>query len=371
MKLFLNLLLASPLFAAPVNIYIGTQTGKSGNSEGIYSTSFDPETGKLGEVKLAAKYQQPGFLIAHPTKRLLYCVGAPSAVYADGTSSVAAFKIVDKGMLEFLKDSSTGGKGACHLALDATGSTLAIANYGDGSISTVRLDGGLPDKVASVRINPGSGPNPSRQQATHAHGAYFNYANKRLLVPDLGLDRVWSYGFSAETSTFDPTEGSPFIAESGTGPRHLVFSADERNAYIVNELDNTVTACAFDAGAGTFKSLQRISTLPEGWTGQSTTAEIQIHPNGRFVYVSNRGHDSIAIFACDGKTGTLTSKGQVPCGGKIPRHFAIAPGGKWLVCAHQDSNTLTALPLDPETGALGPAAPPVPCPNPICLLFAE
>jgi len=371
MKPLLYLLLASPLLAAPLPVFIGTQTGKDGNSEGIYSTTFDPETGKLGEVKLATKYAQPGFIILHPSKPLLYSIGAPATAYADESSSVAAFRIVGDGGLQFLKEMSTGGKGACHLALDATGSTLAIANYGNGAISTVRLLNDLPDSVASVLVNPGSGPNKNRQQATHAHGVYFNPDNNRLLIPDLGLDKVWSYGFDARTSKFDTEKGTPFTAEPGSGPRHVAFSPDNQHAYIVNELDNTVSACAYDAKAGTLKSLQRISTLPEGWSGQTSTAEIEVHPNGRFVYASNRGHDSIAIFARDVKSGMLTSLGQVPCGGKTPRHFAIAPGGKWLVCAHQNSSTLAVLPLDPETGKLGPAGTPVACPNPICVLFGK
>lgn len=373
MKPYILLLLATPAFAAPLPVYLGTQTGKSGNSEGIYSTTFDPETGKLGEVKLAAKYQQPGFLILHPTKPLLYCVGSPATPYADGTSSVAAFKIIPDGTLEFLKDCSTGGKGACHLALDATGRTIATANYGNGSISTVRLINDLPDSSATVLALTGSGPNPQRQQSPHAHGVYFNPANNRLLVPDLGLDKVWSYSFDASKSTFDPGSAgvASFTAKPGCGPRHVAFSPDQKNAYVVNELDNTVTACAYDAKAGTLTSLQSISTLPEGWAEPTTTAEIEVHPNGRFVYASNRGHDSIAIFARDLKTGALVSLGQAPCGGKIPRHFAIAPGGKWLVCAHQDSNTLAVLPLDPETGKLGAAQASTPCPNPICVVFGK
>jgi 6-phosphogluconolactonase len=373
MKPFVLLALATPVLAAPLPVYLGTQTGKSGKSEGIYSTTFDPETGKLGEVKLAAKYQQPGFLLLHPSKPLLYCVGSPATPYADGSSSVAAFKIIPDGTLEFLKDCSVGGKGACHLALDATGHTLATANYGNGSISTVRLVNDLPDSTATVLTLTGSGPNPARQQAPHAHGVYFNPDNNRLLVPDLGLDKVWSYAFDASKSTFDQESASTgsFTAEPGSGPRHVAFSPDNKNAYVVNELDNTVSACAFDAKAGTLKSLQRISTLPEGWSGQTTTAEIEVHPNGRFVYASNRGHDSIAIFARDHKTGALTSLGQAPCGGKIPRHFAIAPGGKWLVCAHQDSNTLAVLPLDPQTGKLGEAGSVITAPNVICIAFGK
>lgn len=367
-------LLVSPLLAAPLPVYLGTQTGGSGKSEGIYSTTFDPETGKLGEVKLAAKYQQPGFIILHPTKPLLYAVGAPATAYADGSSSVAAFRVVGDGTLEFLKDSSAGGKGACHLALDATGHTLAVANYGNGSFATVRLIDDLPDSVASVIALTGSGPNADRQKGPHAHGVYFTPDNKRLLCPDLGLDKVFVYPFEAATSKFDSADSSSsatFSATPGTGPRHLAFSPDHKSAYILGELDCQITACDFDAKTGTFKPIQRLTTLPEGWTGQNTCAEIEVHPNGRFLYASNRGHDSIAVYARDVKTGQLTALGQAPCGGKVPRHFAIAPGGKWLVCAHQDTSTITALPLDPATGKLGEPGPAITCPNPICVLFGK
>jgi len=362
-------LLATALLAEPVPMFIGTQTGGSGKSEGIYATTFDPADGSFGPLTLAAKYKQPGFLILHPEKPLLYCTGAPETAYPDKSSSLAAFRIEGPGKLSFLKDLSTGGNDACHLALDATGRTIAIANYGDGHISTVRLDGdGLPDSRATVIANTGKGPNKVRQEKPHAHGVYFDPQNQHLFVPDLGLDHLWSYAFDAKTSTLDPASATFFEATPGAGPRHVAFTADFRFAYIVNELENTVTACRKTGEK--FEAIHSISTLPADWKGGNTTAEIDVHPNGKFVYASNRGHDSIAVFSRDEDSGRLSLVGITPCGGETPRHFKIAPGGKWLICAHQGDNTISALPLDPATGKLGTAAAPFSCPNPICILFA-
>ncbi|MFD0896031.1 lactonase family protein [Luteolibacter ambystomatis] len=362
----LSLLLASSLGAAPIPVYLGTQTGGKSKSEGIYATTFDPDNGSFGPVTLAAKYSQPGFLTLHPDKPLLYCTGTPLTPFEDKTDSIAAFRIEADGKLTFLKEGSTGGRGACHLNLDGTARTMAVANYGDGRISTVRLDaGGLPESVASVITNTGTGPNKVRQDKPHAHGVYFTKANNRLYIPDLGLDKVWVHPFDAATSKLgEPTFTS---TEPGAGPRHMAFTADEKHAYIIDELDNTITACRNTDGK--LEPIQRIGTLPEGWSGENTTAEIEISPDGRFVYGSNRGHDSIAVFSRDADSGRLTFVQHAPCGGKLPRHFKIAPGGKWLLCAHQETATLTALPLDPATGKLGAPGEPIACPNPICILF--
>lgn len=357
------LLLHAPLSALPV--FIGTNTGKHTASKGIYLADFDPATGKLTEPKLAAEYQNPGFLALHPTKPVLYAVGSPNKPFADGTSSVAAFSIAADRSLKFLGETSSGGKGACHLAVDATGGTVAVANYGDGRISTIRLDdAGMPGKTVTVIANSGAGPNKSRQEGPHAHGVYFDKANARLFVPDLGLDKVLVYPFDAATSKLgDPLP--PLHTVPGAGPRHMAFSPDEKHSYVINELDNTVLATSHEAGKST--TTGTVSTLPEGFAGTNSTSEIEA--TGNFVYGSNRGHDSIAVFRRDAKSGALTVVQHAPCGGKTPRHFKIAPGGKWLLCAHQDSHTISVLPLDPETGKLGAPACTVSSPSPICLLF--
>lgn len=369
MKTHLILLaLATSLSAEPIQVYLGTNTGGRSKSEGIYSTTFDPDNGSFGPVELAGRYLQPGFLALHPTKPILYSTGSPSVRYEDGTSSVAAFQIEKGGKLTFLKDASTGGTNACHLAVDGTGRTVAVANYGDGKISTIRLDAaGKPEGSVSILTHSGSGPNKARQDRPHAHGVYFDKTNQFLFVPDLGLDRIWTCQFNAGGSEINAREDLSQSTTPGAGPRHLALSADEKFGYVVNELDNTVTVSTISKG--TFKAIQSIPTLPADWKGDSTTAEIEVHPNGKFVYASNRGHDSIAVYARDGETGKLTLVEITPCGGKNPRHFKIAPGGKWLLCAHQDSNTVVALPLDPATGKLGAPNGKIDCPTPICVQF--
>ncbi|MCW1915340.1 lactonase family protein [Luteolibacter sp. GHJ8] len=354
----------SPLaFAAPQRIAIGTNTGGSGKSEGIYLSSFDPETGAFEDVKLGAKYQGPGFLALHPSKPLLYSVGRSEA---HPKGSIAAFRLGET--LEFINEASSGGHNPCHLAVNERGTALATANYSDGSTAMLPINpmGGVeaPDFVKRIE---GTGPRKDRQEGPHAHGVYFR--SGFLHVPDLGLDRVLSW--PVEEGSAKPVKEDPgsWSSAPGAGPRHMEFSPDGRHAYVVNELDNTVSACSYEAKEGKFTTLHSITTLPEGWTGNSTTAEISVHPNGKFVYASNRGHDSIAVFARDSASGKLSSVQIVPCGGKIPRHFTISPDGKWLLCAHQDSNTLSSLPLDPATGKLGEPKATTACPNPICILF--
>ncbi len=358
-------LLSASLQAAPV--FIGTSTGGKSSSKGIYLAEFDSATGKLTEPTLAAEYGNPGFLALHPAKPVLYSTGLPVEPFADGTGSVAAFSIGSDNALKFLGEASTGGKNACHVAVDATGSTVAIANYGDGTFSTIKLDGnGIPGAIASLISNTGSGPNKPRQDGPHAHGVYFDKANKHLFVPDLGLDQVLVHPFDAATSKL----GAPLpslATAPGVGPRHMAFSPDEKHAYVINELDNTILAASHTGGK--FKALGSVPTLPADFTGKSTTAEIEVHPNGRFVYGSNRGHDSIAVYQRDAASGDLTFLQHVPCGGKTPRHFKIDPTGKWLLCAHQESNTISVLPIDPATGKLGEPVNTVSTPSPICLIF--
>ena len=359
---FLLLALAPLSFAAPLPIAVGTNTGGSGKSEGIYLSTFDPDSGALGEVKLGAKYTSPGFLTLHPGKPLLYSVGRSEA-HPQG--SVAVFKLADP--LEFVAEASSGGNNPCHLAVDDGGTILAVANYSDGTTSTLLLDSdGIPKPVFSKKIE-GKGPNPGRQEGPHAHGVYFR--GKTLHVPDLGLDKVLTWSLDAKTAKPEKEEPANWSSAPGAGPRHMAFSPDGRHAYIVNELDNTVTACTYDAKERALTTIHSVPTLPEGEPIRNTTAEIAVHPNGKFVYASNRGHDSIAVFARDAASGKLTPVHIAPCGGKIPRHFAISPDGKWLLCAHQDTNTLAALPLDPASGKLGEPKAPVACPNPICILF--
>ncbi len=359
------LLLTITLHAAPV--FIGTGS----KDKGIYLADFDSATGKLTEPVLAAEYQNPGFLALHPTLPILYAVGQPASPFPNGTSSVAAFAIGSDHSLKLLGEASTGGKGACHLAVDAKGGTVAIANYGDGHISTVRLnEKGIPGETATVIANKGSGPNKGRQEGPHAHGVYFDKANTHLFVPDLGLDQIFVYPFDAAGSKLGEALPSLMTAP-GAGPRHMAFSPDEKFAYVIDEMGATVTSASYDSASGKFTLLGTTPTLPADFTGANKTAEIEVHPNGKFLFASNRGHDTIAVYQRNPETGGLTFLQHAPCGGKTPRHFKIDPSGKWLLCAHQDSNDISVLALDPKTGLLGKPENTVPSPSPICLLFAR
>lgn len=365
-KIACLLLSTLPLSAIPV--FIGTNTGPGTGSKGIYRAEFDPASGLLSEPVLAAEYQQPGFLALHPRLPVLLATGAPNHPFIDRTSSVAAFAIQADLSLKFLDEASTGGKGACHLAVDPTGSAVAVANYGDGQISTVQLDDrGVPRKTISVIANKGSGPNKSRQEGPHAHGVYFNRAGTRLFVPDLGLDRVWVYPFDSATATLGNPPLPPLATAPGAGPRHLTFTADEKQVYVINELDNTVLTASY--ANDQFKPAAAVATLPADFTANNTTAEIELSPDERFVYASNRGHDSVAVFRRNAADGSLVLVQRAPCGGKAPRHFKISPCGKWLLCAHMLSNTISVLPRNPATGELGAPGPTVAAPSPICLLF--
>jgi len=354
-----NLLLALcllPLVATARPVFIGT------GSDGIYLANFDHEKGILSEPSLAVKYERPGFLALHPEKPILYSVG--------GSNTIAAFSIGGDHSLTKISEVKCGGKGPCHLTVDTSGRTLAVANYGDGSVVTIRLeaDGRLSD-IASVIITEGSGPNESRQEAPHAHGVYFDKANRFLFAPDLGIDKTLVFSFDPATSEITPHEPAALKAPPGSGPRHMDFSADEKHAYVINELTNTVTVAEFDKESGSFTDIQTIATLPETFTEFNKTAEIEVHPNGKFVYGSNRGHDSIVVYKRDSESGKLTFLQHAPCGGKTPRHFAIDPSGKWLLCGHMDSDTISILSLDPVTGMLGKPENTISTPAPICILF--
>jgi len=355
------------LQAAPV--FIGTSPGKTPAGQGIYLADFDATTGKLSEPTLAAATKSPGFLALHPTLPVLYACGAPSQPLPNGGSVVTAFAMDSEHQLRSIGESSAGGKGACHVAVDSTGHTVAVANYGDGSIATIRLDdAGIPTALASVVNHTGSGPTKPRQDGPHAHAVYFDRSNTHVFVPDLGLDQVFVYPFDAASSKLG--EPLPSLSTApGAGPRHLAFSSNESHAYVINELNNTILTATYKDGK--WNVIDTVTTLPVDFTETSTTAEIEIHPNGRFVYASNRGHDSLTVYQRDMQTGALKFLQHAPCGGKTPRHFKIDPSGRWLLCAHQNSDTISVLALDPATGLLGEASSTVKVPCPTCLLFVR
>ena len=357
--------------AAKQRVYVGTYT--RGGSEGIYLCELDSRTGALKLVGLAGKAENPSFLALHPHRPFLYAVCEVDDYAATGGGAVSAFAInPDDGRLVLLNHQSSGGAGPCHVSLDREASNLLVANYGGGSASvlSVYVDDGTLMPPKSMVQHGGSSVNPDRQQGPHAHSINVSHDNRFAFVADLGLDEILVYKFDAATGALAPHDPPHMSLAPGAGPRHFAFHPNGEFAYVINELTSTVTALAYDAEQGALTELQTLTTLPEDFTGHNTTAEVQVHPSGKFLYGSNRGHDSIAMFAIDQESGKLTSLGQHPSGGKTPRNFGIDPAGNFLLAAHQDSNTIVVHRIDPSTGGLTEAGYKVDVPSPVCVKFA-
>ena len=347
----------APAHAADWTAFIGTYT--RGASKGIYAARFDEKTGKLTSLGLAAETSNPSFLAVHPNQRFLY------AANENPQGTVSAFAIEPAtAHLKLLNTVSSKGSGPCHVELDRAGQFLFAANYNSGSVTVfpVRENGTLGEASKSVQ-HSGSGANPQRQEGPHAHSANVAPDNRFVLVLDLGLDQIMAYSRQLNI-------GATTIMNPGSGPRHMAFRADGKFAYVLSELTATVTAFRYDGRTGSLDELQTISTLPANYTGPKSGAEIAIHPSGRFLYASNRGHDSIAIFRVDPEKGTLSATGHVPTQGKTPRNFAIDPSGAFLLAANQDSGSIVEFRIDQKTGALAPTGAALAVPFPVSIVFA-
>lgn len=335
-------------------VYFGTYTGKK--SRGIYVSRFNAATGALGAPELAAEAASPSFLAVHPKGRFLYSVNEVDKTRDKPAGGVSAFGIdAATGKLTPLNQQSSGGPGPCHLIVDKAGRNVLVANYGGGSVAVLPLDkdGSLREASAFVQ-HKGSSVNQSRQEAPHAHGIYLDSANRFAFVPDLGLDRLVAYRFDPSHGTLTPNEPAFASVAPGSGPRHFAFTPNGRFAYVINEMLCTVTAFSFDPKRGGLSELQTISTLPEGESIKPgySTAELFVHPSGKFLYGSNRGHDSIVSYAIDGKSGKLSRVSHTPTQGKIPRSFGIDPSGRWLLAANQNSDSVVVFKVDTGTGQL-------------------
>ena len=348
--------------------YIGTYTRQ--NSKGIYAYKFDSATGKATEIGLVAETSNPSFLAIHPNRRFLYAVNENDMFEGQRAGSVSAFSLdAASGKLKLLNQVSTGGPGPCHVALDKTGKWLFVANYGGGSVAAFPVhDDGSLGKAAPFVQHKGSSVNPQRQNAPHAHSANPSPDNRFVLMADLGLDQVLAYRLDKTSGMAASAESSTKIGP-GSGPRHMVFDPKGKYAYVCNEITATVTALTYDSANGSMKELQTISMLPKDFTGSKGAAEIAIHPSGKFLYASNRGHDSIAVFSIDPSKGTLTAVDYVPTQGKNPRNFAIDPTGTYLLAANQDSANVVIFRIDPKTGKLTPTGDKLDVPFPVSIVF--
>jgi 6-phosphogluconolactonase len=359
--------------AADWIMYVGTYTRAP--SKGIYAYRFQGTTGQLapmGAAGLAAETENPSFLAVHPNQRFLYAVNEVSRYEGRDAGSISAFSI-DRGTgaLTLLNRVSSRGGSPCHLELDRSGKWLFAANYGGGSVAAfpVHPDGKMGEASAFFQ-HTGAGADAARQKGPHAHETVVSPDNRYVLAADLGLDKVFSYRLDPAKGGLAPDPQFAAIAP-GSGPRHLAFRPDGKFVYVLKEMLSAVVAFRYDAGGGTLAELQTLSTLPEGFSGENSGAEIAAHPSGKFVYTSNRGDDSIAIFRIDASKGTLTSAGRASTQGKTPRGFAIEPSGRFLVAANQNSGTLVMFRIDQETGGLTPNGTPVQVPSPVSVVFAK
>lgn len=348
-------------------VYIGTYTGQG--SEGIYTFRFDPVTGESGSVDLAAATDNPSFLEVDPKGRFLYAVNEIDMFPQEPSGAISAFAIDrESGALRLLQQVSSLGRGPAHLSLDRSVRYLMVANYDSGNVAVLPIgnDGRLGPRTAFVQ-DVGSSVDPVRQAGPHAHFIQVTNDNRFVLAADLGLDQLLIYRFEATTGTLTP--GSPPLVklDPGAGPRHVAFAPSGKYVYVVNEMTSTVTVFAYRPGSGTFHRKQTISTLPEHFNGSNTAAEITVDAKGRFLYVSNRGDDSIAVFRIDPDNGSVTSLERVSSGGKTPRHFAIDPTGTWLFAANQDSNDITLFRIDPGSGRLMETSRSLQVASPVCV----
>ncbi|MGQ9905058.1 MAG: lactonase family protein [Anaerolineae bacterium] len=347
--------------------YIGTYT--HGNSKGIYVCEQDADSGQLRIVD-ATFTEHPSFLAMHPGRHFLYAVNETGDAGAMG--AVSAFAVdPTSGRLSLINQQSALGTAPCHLSVDRSGRCVIVANYGTGAVAAfaIRADGGLMP-AGSVRQHAGAGPNAARQEGPHAHSADVTPDNALAVVADLGTDKLMLYQLDPGAAMLTPHD-PPFVAlQPGCGPRHVAFHPSGRFAYVITELANTVIALTYDAARRSFKVLQTVSALPAGWSGESYCAEICVHPSGRFVYGSNRGHDSIAIFAVDEISGMLTPAGHASTLGKWPRGFALDPAGRFCYAANQHSDSIVVFRVDVVSGALTPADYALDVPSPVCILFA-
>ena len=349
-------------------VYIGTYTG--GASEGVYLLHLDAESGELEVAGLAGEAANPNFLALHPTEPLLYSVGNMTDEDGNTVGALNAFAIdPETGLLELLNQHPSVGAGPCHIAVDAAGRHAMAANYSGGSaiVVSIEADGALGEQTAYVE-HEGSSVH-DRQQAPHAHAVDLAPDGRFLFVTDLGIDQVRIYRYSDEDGSLEPGEPSHAETAPGAGPRHFTFHPSGDYAYVINELDNTITAFDYDGESGALETIHTVPTLPADFDGHNTTAEIRVHPSGRFVYGSNRGHDSIAVFAVDEATGELTPVGHTSTRGETPRNFNIDPSGRFLLAANQDTDNIAVFRIDGETGELEFTGTEVEIPAPVCVVF--
>jgi 6-phosphogluconolactonase len=356
--------------------YVGTYTndgGKPTGSQGIYAYRFDAATGEVTPLGLVAATVNPSFLAVDPSGRFLYAVNEVGDYKGPNSGGVSAFAI-DRasGKLTLLNEVASRGADPCYITVDKTGKNVLVANYTGGSVAVfpVRDDGSLGEASSFIQ-HTGHGTNPNRQEGPHAHSINLSPDNRFAYVDDLGLDQLLVYKFDAAKGTLTPND-PPFVKlDPGSGPRHFALDSSGKFAYVVAEMKSTVNVFANDAQSGTLHQLQTISTLPQDYSGENDDAEIEVHPSGKFLYASNRGHDSIAVFTIDSGKGTVTPIEYASTKGKTPRSFEIDPAGNFLFAENQKSDNIVVFAIDQKTGRLVPTGKVIDVVSPVCVKFLK
>ena len=354
-------------------ILFGTGKVLRGKGRGIYIYGLDGNSGKMELIRVVERIRNPSYLAFGPGNRSLYAVNELKRCEGSDSGALSSFSFDREAVnLDFMNMRLTRGTDPCHVATDRRGKFAAVANFMSGSIAVFPvLDDGSLGEASSFIEHHGSSIDPLRQGGPHAHSINFDPSNAFMFVPDLGMDKVVAYRFDEKRGTLQLDEERCVPLSAGAGPRHLEFHPSGRYAYVVNELDSTITAYGFDAGRVALSARQSVSTLPEGFSGRSTCADIHISPKGDYLYASNRGHDSIARFKIDAGDGTLSAMACEPTRGKTPRNFAIDGGGRYLLAGNQDSDSITVFRIDEATGRLDYADFSIEVPTPVCVKIVD
>ena len=350
-----------------VNLYVGTFSARG--SEGIYVYDWNLETGDFKPVQTVPGRESPSFLAIHPNRKYLYSVNREGITEGEDSGSVASYRIdPNSGQLTFLTEVSSLGAGPCHVQADQTGQLLFVSNYAEGNFTVypVEEDGRIGENLYNFTYE-GQGPNLARQQKPHLHSALPSPDNRFVFAADLGTDRLYTYRIKPGKGKLRPAKTPWASIEPGGGPRHFDFHPNGKWVYVAEELSSHVTAFKYDARKGSMNQIQRLSTLPTDFTDPSFCADIHVHPSGRFLYVSNRGHQSLAVYSIDQATGKLTMVDTPSVRGDWPRNFLISPDGRWCLVANERSDNVTVFTIDQQTGKLTFTGKELKIPSPVCL----
>lgn len=351
-------------------VYVGTYTGP-GKAEGIYVYRLAPDSGALTHVQTVTGLNSPTFLAVHPQQPFLYAVERQMEGEDAGTGAVSALAVDPaSGRLTLLNRQASGGASPCYVSVHPGGQYVYVANYASGHVAALPIESdGRLRQATSVVHHQGKGPDPKRQEGPHAHFIAPDPAGAYALACDLGIDKVMVYRADTASGGLAPNDPPHGALDPGAGPRHLAFHPGGRYVYVINELDSTLSAFAYDPRRGALDLIHTVSTLPNGFSGTNHPAQVVVHPSGRFVYGSNRGHDSIAVFAIDEATGRVTPAGHASTGGHNPRNFNVDPSGTLLLAANQDTDNVVAFQIDSDAGTLIPTGEVTQTPAPVCVVF--